>query len=78
MRASLSFGNGILIYDVTMIRRSLISFALHFAAIAGHAMAQPKPGVFDHEVLHLIQEKLEPLLERETGLSSELSENGRT
>ena len=71
MRASLSFGNGILIYDVTMIRRSLNSFALHFAAIAGHTMAQSKPGVFSHDVLPLIQEKNEPLLERETGLSLE-------
>ncbi|MDE2770224.1 MAG: hypothetical protein OXI44_03470 [Bacteroidota bacterium] len=54
-----------------MIRRSLNSFALHFAAIAGHTMAQSKPGVFSHDVLPLIQEKNEPLLERETGLSLE-------
>ena len=29
------------------------------------------PGVFSHDVLALIQEKYEPLLERETGLSLE-------
>ena len=61
-----------------MIRRSLISFALLFATIAGHALAQSTPGIFSHEVLPLIQEKLEPLLERETGLSVESWENGST
>ena len=71
MRVSLSFANGILTYDVAMIRKSLISFALLLATITGHALAQSTPGVFTHEVLPLIQEKFEPLLERETGLSLE-------
>ena len=51
-----------------MIRKSSVSFALLFAAITGHALAQSTPGVFSHEVLPIIQEKFEPLLERETGL----------
>ena len=76
MRAFLSFGNGILIYDVTMIRRSLINFALPFATITGHALAQSTSAVFSHDVLPLVQEKFEPLLKRETGLSLESWENG--
>ena len=58
-------------YDVMMIRRYLISFALLYATVTGHALAQSTPSVFSHEVLPLIQEKFEPLLERETGLSLE-------
>ena len=71
MRASLSFGSGVLTYDVRMIRRSLISLSLFFATITGRALAQSTPSVFSREVLPLIQEKYKPLLERETGLSLE-------
>ena len=71
MRASLSFGNGVLTYDVRMIRRSLISLQLFFATITWHELTQSMPGVFSHDVLPLIQEKYEPLLERETGLALE-------
>lgn len=71
MKVSLSFVNGILTCDVMMVRKSLISFALLFVTITGQALAQSTPDVFGREVLPLIQEKFEPLLERETGLSLE-------
>ncbi|MXZ05379.1 MAG: hypothetical protein F4096_09185 [Rhodothermaceae bacterium] len=61
-----------------MIRRYLISFALLFATVTGHALAQSTPSVFSLEVLPLIQEKFKPLLVREAGLSLESRENGRT
>ena len=54
-----------------MLRKYFSGIAFFLVLFHGNALAQSAPAIFSRDVLPIIQNKLAPLLERETGLSLE-------